>query len=115
MSGAPAAIQDVRFTDLVHAPDLPGPDAVFSEYNLRGDNCQYMIRTPQYKYIHNDGSTDELYDVLSDPEENINQATDPNQTTLCSDLLAQLFDWFDPKGNYFRETINDAALAVVNP
>ena len=115
MIRTPEAIQDVRFTDLARAPDLPGPDAVFSEYNLRGDNCQYMIRTPQYKYIHNDGSTDELYDVLNDPEENINQAADPDRAPLCTNLRAQLFDWFDPQKNPFRGTINDEARAVVNP
>ena len=115
MSGAPAAIQDVRFTDLVHAPDLPGPDAVFSEHNLRGDNCQYMIRTPQYSISTTTVRQTNSITYLGDPEENFNQATDPNQTTLCSDKRAQLFDWFDPKGNHFRGTINDAALSVVNP
>ena len=74
-----------------------------------------MIRTPQHKYIHNDGSTDELYDLYNDPEENINQAADPHRDPLCRDLRAQLFDWFDPKRNRFRGTINDAALWVVNP
>jgi len=99
----------------VHSPELPGPDAVFSEYNLRGDNSQYMIRTPQYKYIHNDGSTDELYDLLNDPEENINQAADSDRAALCRELRAQLFEWFDPQQNPFRGTISDAARAVVNP
>ncbi|MBT7587640.1 MAG: sulfatase-like hydrolase/transferase [Gemmatimonadetes bacterium] len=115
LSAAPTAISDVRFTDLVHSPELPGPDAVFSEYNLRGDNSQYMIRTPQYKYIHNDGSTDELYDLLNDPEENINQAADSDRAALCRELRAQLFEWFDPQQNPFRGTISDAARAVVNP
>jgi arylsulfatase A-like enzyme len=101
---APAVISDVRFTDLVHSPDLSGPNAVFSEYNLRGDNCQYMIRTPQYKYIHNDGSTDELYDLLNDPEENHNQAADAARAGLCGDLRDQLFEWFDPQQNSFRKS-----------
>lgn len=74
-----------------------------------------MIRTLQYKYIHNDGSTDELYDVLNDPEENINQAADPDRAPLCTNLRVQLFDWFDPQKNPFRGTINDEARAVVNP
>ncbi len=102
--GAPETITDVRFTDLVRRPELPGPEAVFSEYNLRSDNCHYMIRTPQYKYIHNDGSTDELYDLIDDPEENTNRATEPGDAALCRDLRAQLFDWFDPSQNQYRKT-----------
>jgi len=62
-----------------------------------------MIRTPQYKYIHNDGSTDELYDLMDDPKENTNRATEPGDAALCRDLRAQLFDWFDPSQNQYRK------------
>ena len=34
LSGAPTVISDVRFTDLVHSPELAGPDAVFSEHTI---------------------------------------------------------------------------------
>ena len=103
-NGVPDSISDVRFTELVRSPDLPGPDAVFSEYNLRSDNCQYMMRSSQYKYIHNDGSIDELYDLVNEPEENVNRVADPGMADLCRDLRAQLFDWFDPNKNQFRKT-----------
>jgi arylsulfatase A-like enzyme len=63
-----------------------------------------MIRSSQYKYIHNDGSTDELYDLVNDSEENVNRVADPGMADLCRDLRAQLFDWFDPSKNQFRKT-----------
>ena len=63
-----------------------------------------MIRTAQYKYICNDGSTDELYDLANDPAENVNRAADSDAADLCRDLRAQLFDWFDPSENKFRKT-----------
>ncbi|NKB69074.1 MAG: sulfatase-like hydrolase/transferase [Candidatus Latescibacteria bacterium] len=103
LPGAPETIVDRRFTDLVRDPSGVGPEAVFSEYNLRGDNCQYMIRTPQYKYIHNDRATDELYDLVDDPGENNNRCDDEGYRDLGGDLRRRLCDWYNPAANPFRK------------
>ena len=63
-----------------------------------------QIGAPQYKYIHNDGSTDELYDLIDDPEENTNWVADPSSAALCQDLRAQLFYWFDNSQKQSRKT-----------
>jgi len=102
VDGAPDQISGRSFADLLLDPTQPGPDAAYSEYNLRSRNCQYMIRTERHKYIHNDGSTDELYDLRDDPEESVNLADDPARSAEQSELRHRLFSWYDPATNPFR-------------
>ncbi|MBT3291294.1 MAG: sulfatase-like hydrolase/transferase [Victivallales bacterium] len=102
MPDAPEQIAGQSFAASVRDPELPGLDAVFSEYNLRSANCQYMLRTDRYKYIHNDGSTDELYDLQQDPGETRNRITDPALQAIACELRDRLFTRFDPADNPFR-------------
>jgi choline-sulfatase len=104
LDGAPAEISGRSFAESIRNPTASGPDAVFSEYNLRSQNCQYMIRTDRYKYIHNDGTSDELYDLQRDPEENNNRIADPDLRTESSELRDRLFAWYDPATNPHRNT-----------
>ena len=51
------------------------------------------IRTPEWKYIHTDadqGVTEELYDLVTDPYELANLASDPDFVTLKQELAATL-------------------------
>jgi arylsulfatase A-like enzyme len=61
-----------------------------------------MIRTQRYKYIYNDGETDELYDWEADPGEFINRAEDAGMKRTRDQLRDQLFAWYDPSRNPFR-------------
>jgi len=100
--GAPQQLDGTSFAELVHDPDLPGPDAVFSEYNLRARPCQYMVRTRRYKYILNEGSTDELYDHETDPGECVNRVSDAALDAVRSELCDRLTSWYDPAQNPHR-------------
>ena len=104
MEAAPDAISSASFADLAEDPSLPGPDAVFSGHSLRSGNCQYMIRTRQHKYIHNGGSTDELYDLGADPHENVNRIAALALEGVRQDLQGRLFEWFNPAENPFRNS-----------
>src|SRR5262249_944044 len=53
-TGAPKGIDAKSFAAYVRNPDLAGPEAAFSEYDLGTAVPQYMIRTRRYKYIYND-------------------------------------------------------------
>jgi len=57
---APQKIDARSFANLVRNPSAPGPDAVFSEYNLRSQTDCYMVRTQRYKYHYNHGDIGEL-------------------------------------------------------
>ena len=104
LPGAPERLDAQSFADLVRHPDQEGPRAAFCEYDLRSRIPQYMIRTRRWKYIFNEGSTDELYDLVDDPGEFINRVDDPGLCTEREALREQLFAWYDPASNQYRGT-----------
>jgi arylsulfatase A-like enzyme len=95
----PAQLDARSFADIVRDPDLHGPDATFSEYALRSDVPQYMIRTRRYKYIYNQGSLHELYDLQEDPGEYYNRSQDSALASVRDELRDRLFAWYDPETN----------------
>jgi choline-sulfatase len=99
---APKGIDAQSFASLVRRPDARGPEAVFSEYNLRSNNDCYMIRNRRYKYIVNRDDIAELYDLEADPGENRNLASDPKLSRTRKNLHDQLIAWYDPARNHFR-------------
>lgn len=96
--GAPERMDAASFDGVLRNPDLDGPSAVFSEYNLRSKVCEYMIRTRRYKYIFNHGSTNELYDHQADPGEFVNRINDLALKKIRDDLHEQLLVWYNPDG-----------------
>ena len=101
-TGVPAGIDARSFAAEVRNPDSAGPPAAFSEYDLGSAVPQYMIRTPRYKYIYNEGEIDELYDHEADPGELVNRAGDAGMKRTRDRLRDQLFAWYDPKRNPYR-------------
>jgi choline-sulfatase len=99
---APAGMDARSFAAIARDPGRPGPDGVFSEYGLRSPICQYMIRTRRYKYHHNQGAIDELYDLEADPGEDTNRIADPGLEKVRRDLRDRLFAWYDPARNPYR-------------
>lgn len=99
----PAELDAHSFADVVRNPSGPAAEAAFSEYALRSGVPQYMVRTARYKYMYNEGSMCELYDLQEDPGERINRIQDPGLAKVEADLRARLFAWFDPGENRWRE------------
>jgi choline-sulfatase len=104
LAGAPAPerIEARSFAKLVRIPDAAGPEAAFSEYNLRAPTDCYMVRTERYKYIYNHGDIPELYDLEADPEEKINRGADPRMSKTLAQLHDRLMAWYDPSKNPYR-------------
>ena len=98
----PKGIEAESFANLVRNPAARGPEAVFSEYNLRSANDCYMIRTRTHKYIYNHGDIPELYDLAADPREEKNRAADASFAKLRGELHGRLIGWFDPARNRYR-------------
>ena len=92
---APAALDAESFATLCENPDALGPEAVFSEYNLKGNPRSFMVRTRKHKVILNAGNRDELYDLEIDPNENVNLAENPGQSQTLADLRQKLIRWYD--------------------
>ena len=99
----PAQLDAVSFADIALTPSASGPEYVYSEYALRSQLQQYMIRSHRYKYIHNHGGEfDELYDLEKDPGEYHNRIRDGGYTRTASELRDNLYSWYDPASNPYR-------------
>lgn len=99
----PAQAMDARsFAPLVRDPGGRGPEAAFSEYNLRSREDCYMVRTDRYKYVYNHGDIPELYDLVADPGEHRNCGGDPALRKVLAEHHDRLVAWFDPAGNPYR-------------
>ena len=101
--GAPEHMDAASFADVLRHPEIEGPPAAFSEFNLRAPISEYMIRTRRYKYIFNHGSTHELYDHEADPGEFVNRINDPGLKKVREQLRERLFAWYDPEKNPYRQ------------
>jgi choline-sulfatase len=104
LTGAPPprGIDARSFAHLVRDPSAAGPEAIFSEYNLRSANDCYMVRTKRYKYNYNHGDIPELYDLEADPGENVNQGGNASLARVRSGLHDRLMAWYDPEKNPYR-------------
>jgi choline-sulfatase len=101
-TGAPKGMDTRSFAAYAKDPERAGPAAAFSEYDLGAGVPQYMIRTQRYKYIYNDGQTDELYDWEAEPGEFVNRAADSGMRRTRDQLRDQLFAWYRPERNPYR-------------
>lgn len=102
MPDAPSCLDAHSFASLAHNPDKPGPEATFSEFALRSQIPQYMIRTDRFKFIYNQGATHELYDHEKDPGEYTNLIDNPDYISTRKKLQEQLFAWHNPQSNPYR-------------
>lgn len=103
---APKAIDARSFAPLVRDPSAAGPEAIFSEYNLRSRTDCYMVRTQRYKYNYNHGEIGELYDLEADPGENLNQIHNSSFARIRSELHERLIAWYDPAKNPYRPRVS---------
>lgn len=65
--------------------NAPLRDAVCSEYYTAGIP-ERMIRTDRWKYVHSEGDLHQLYDLESDPHENVNLIDDPAHAGIAKEL-----------------------------
>jgi len=92
----------VSFADVLRNPDDKGPQYIYSEYDLRGNDGHYMLRDRQFKYIHNEQGCDELYDLINDPAEYRNLVGDNAHQIVVQRMHAELLKRFDPADNKYR-------------
>ena len=92
-TGAPRGIEAKSFAELAHDPAKKGPEAIFSEFNLKAPTDCYMVRTQRYKYIFNRGDIAELYDLEADPQEYVNRAADTSLAKVRGELHDRLMAW----------------------
>jgi choline-sulfatase len=102
MSNALKTMEAYSFADVIRNPASSGPQAAFSEYDLKSKIPRYMIRTHRYKYIYNEGVMDELYDHEIDPHENVNRINQSEYHSIKNELKDQLFAWYNPDRNPWK-------------
>lgn len=89
--------QDGPGESLWHRAKQPSSDRVgFSEYHDGGSiTGSFALRTDEWKYIHHEGYSPELYNMIDDPSELSDLADDPrvvNERNRCQWTLADMVD-----------------------
>ncbi|MBT4431283.1 MAG: sulfatase-like hydrolase/transferase, partial [Nitrospinaceae bacterium] len=90
------------------------PDrVVFSEYHGAGaPSAAYMLRKGKFKYIHYLGYSPELFDLDSDPQEEVNLASHPGHDRLLQEFESILRKILDPEDADRRAKSAQAALVA---
>jgi iduronate 2-sulfatase len=91
----PAHLEGTSFVPLLNAPDQPWKKAAFSQYPRGGGVMGYSMRTDRYRltrWLNRDGTeaARELYDHLTDPQENVNIAERLENRALVDELTRQM-------------------------
>lgn len=100
-------------SDLMSVLAQPTDDdrVVFSEYHAAGAvSGAFMLRKGRWKLIHYVGFDDELFDLVSDPEELTNRAEDPACAAVLDDLKAELHAICDPEATDAQAFADQEAL-----
>ncbi len=91
----PPHLEGASFKPLLDAPARPWKKAAFSQYP-RQQRMGYSMRTQRYRFTvwvgrkdHSKVDAIELYDHLTDPQENVNVANQPDHAELVKSLMAQ--------------------------
>ena len=62
-------------------------------FQLAANGQKKMVRTHDWKYVHNAGGEGELYDLRADPHELVNLADLPEHRERVCDFRQQLLEW----------------------
>ena len=77
------------------------PDAFYNQCNgVEIYYTQRMVRTKQYKLVHNPVDVDELYDLENDPHEMVNIAERPDMRPVLKELFGKLWLKAKEEGDY---------------
>ncbi|HSK11828.1 MAG TPA: sulfatase/phosphatase domain-containing protein, partial [Phnomibacter sp.] len=104
MKNKPEHMQGTSVVPLLKGEGTAWRDKVFYEYYWEAAFPQtptiFAVRSDRYKYIFNYGTWDinELYDLMSDPNEMNNLIREPEMATLGLELRDQLFGWLEASG-----------------
>ncbi len=102
--------QGTPLTDIAAQPD-DLERVIFSEYHAVGAvSAAYMLRKGRYKLNNYVGFEPELFDLIADPEESINLASDPAYADVKIDLANELHKIVDPEATNAQAFADQAAL-----
>jgi arylsulfatase A-like enzyme len=84
-------------SNLLSEIDQPSREDIFSVYygNQLGLYSQRMVRDREWKYVWNATAEDELYDVVNDPGEIVNQAHNPAHQETLMTMRSKLLGWME--------------------
>lgn len=103
---APTGLDGKSLLPVLRA-NAPLRDEVFSEFYEYG-TAERMVRSGRWKYVHSEGDLHQLYDLESDPDENINLIDDPAYARIAAELDARVcLDWEKPDMNGFPKPRGD--------
>lgn len=82
-------------------PHAPGRDTIMIEFNgyIMGGFKWRSLVDAQHMYCHYNDGTEELYDLLSDPDETNNCISNKDYTDTVQHMRQQLYQWMQQTGD----------------
>lgn len=97
------------------APRRDGARTVFSEYHGMGSTAGvFMVRRESWKYVHYVKYPPQLFDLATDPEEELDRAADPAAAEMLARMQAELAAICDPAEVDARCKARQARLLELN-
>lgn len=93
--------------------DLLGEEEVdvISEYHATGSrSAAYMLRTGRWKYVHYALYEPQLFDLVRDPEELVDLASDPDHAATLEACRQRLIARLDPEGVHAQALSDQQAM-----
>ena len=90
---------DLLGQNLIQIANQPDQErTVFSEYHaVATPTSIFMMRDARWKYIEYPGYPAQLFDMLNDPDEQTDLATNPAYTDILATCAANMRDYFSPE------------------
>ncbi|NRQ34747.1 sulfatase-like hydrolase/transferase [Nonomuraea sp. NN258] len=96
------AVDSRSLVPLAKGEQVPWEEDIVCEFH--GHHFPYpqrMIRTDRYKLVVNPDSTNELYDLFTDPDELLNRYTHPEMAEVRARLMQRLYEVLRARGDNF--------------
>lgn len=97
---------------------MQNPDSVYGPRELYyGSHPELIgrfacVRTREWKYVQRSTETDELYDLINDPEERINCINNDEHQKMVMMMKDRLLDWYLHTSDSVSHTIDDRLCAA---
>ena len=104
----PRPVDGHNLSDILRSDDAPGREYLISQ-TWDAPEQKYMVRSHEWKYVYcEEGGTEELYDVKSDPQELRNVAA--GNALTVERLRGLLIEWCTDNGD--EQMVKDGRLVV---
>jgi choline-sulfatase len=100
----PKDVDGVSLVESIITGNFPKDRYIFCQYsgNPKAGDIRRTVITRKYKYVYNPSGLHELYNLLDDPQETTNLATESNYSKIIKKLLKECKTWAETHNDWVK-------------